>query len=236
LRQALDMLASGAEIIDIGGESTRPGAEAVSSDEELRRVIPIIEILRKETDAILSIDTSKAEVMREAVNAGADMINDVCALQQENALETAVALNKPVCLMHMQGEPRTMQANPQYQNVVQDVMSFLRHRADQVISAGLAKERILVDPGFGFGKTVEQNLLLARQLKQFRSLNFPLIVGISRKSTIGAILNKTVDERLIGSVVFATLLMQNGADIIRVHDVEATMDAIKILQAIEQAR
>jgi len=236
LRQALSMLAAGAEIIDIGGESTRPGAMAVSVEEELQRVIPIIELLRKETDAVISIDTSKAQVMSEAVRVGADMINDVCALQQENALATAVELDKPVCLMHMQGEPRTMQSNPQYHNVIQDVMAFLRQRAEAALAAGLDRERIIIDPGFGFGKTVEQNLLLIRHLKQFRALNFPVLVGVSRKSTIGAILNKPVEERLIGSIVLASLSLHNGADIIRVHDVDATMDAVKILQAVEQAR
>jgi len=235
LKQAQAMLDAGADIIDIGGESTRPGAEAVSVDQELSRVIPIIEALRAETDAILSIDTSKAAVMREAVKAGADMINDVCALRQEHALSTAAELNKPVCLMHMQGEPRSMQKNPQYNDVVGDIMLFLQLRAQAAIDAGLSRDRIFLDPGFGFGKTVQQNLQLVQQLHQFKSLHFPLLVGISRKSTIGAILDKGVDERLIGSVVLATLLVQNGADIIRVHDVDATMDVLKILQAIEQA-
>jgi len=236
LQQALSMLTAGADIIDIGGESTRPGADAVELDQELQRVIPVIELLRSETDAIISVDTSKAAVMREAVTAGADMINDVCALQHNNALTVAAALNKPVCLMHMKGEPRTMQSDPQYENVVEEVKAFLQQRADAAIKAGIARDHIILDPGFGFGKTVQQNLLLAKNLEQFTSLNFPLLVGISRKSTIGAILDKPVNERLTGSVVFAAVLLQNGADIIRVHDVEATLDTIKILQAIEQTR
>ena len=236
LQQSLAMLAAGADIIDIGGESTRPGAAAVSRDEELQRVIPIIELLRQETDAILSIDTSKADVMRAAVAAGADFINDVCALQLDNALQVAAELKKPVCLMHMQGEPRTMQDAPCYTDLLADIATFLRERCDAALSAGIAREHIVIDPGFGFGKTVQQNLRLARELNYFKSLNFPLLAGMSRKSTIGAITGRAVGERLAGSVVFATILLQNGADIVRVHDVAATLDTVKILQAIEQAQ
>lgn len=236
LRQALAMIEQGADIIDIGGESTRPGAQAVSIDQEMQRVLPVIELLRRETDCIISIDTSKPDVMRAAVNAGADMINDVCALQKDNALAVAAQLDKPVCLMHMQGEPRSMQENPQYADVVEDVHLFLKQRAESAIAAGVRSEHVILDPGFGFGKNLQQNLSLAKHLSRFKDLHCPLLVGVSRKSSIGAILDKPVTERLIGSVVLAAILLQNGANIMRVHDVAATADMIKIVQAVLQAQ
>jgi dihydropteroate synthase len=198
-------------------------------------VIPVIELLRRETDSIVSIDTSKPGIMRAAVSAGADFINDVCALQKDDALSVAAELDTPVCLMHMQGEPRSMQESPHYGDVVQEVYAFLEQRAMAAINAGIKKQHIILDPGFGFGKNLQQNLTLIKQFTRFQALGYPLLVGVSRKSSIGTILDKPVTERVIGSVVMAALLVQSGASIVRVHDVAATLDMIKILQAVEQA-
>lgn len=232
LRQAEKMVADGAAIIDVGGESTRPGAQPVNEAQELERVIPIIEKLHQELDVIISVDTSKAQVMTEAARAGAGLINDVLALRTEGALQAARATGLPVCLMHMQGEPRTMQNNPQYSNVVQDVSDFLKERAEQCQAQGIAREQIIVDPGFGFGKTLQHNIELFKHLDVLNELGYPVLVGASRKSMIGQITDREVHERLAGSVALATLATVNGASIIRVHDVAETVDAVKIATAL----
>ncbi|KPK14161.1 MAG: dihydropteroate synthase [Betaproteobacteria bacterium SG8_41] len=226
------MVADGAAIIDVGGESTRPGAQAVSVDEELARVIPVIEALRRELDIPVSIDTGKPEVMRAAVVAGAGFINDVYALRLPGALEAAAALGVPVCLMHMQGEPRTMQESPQYGDVVRDVTNFLGERLDRCVSAGIPRERLLIDPGFGFGKTLEHNLELLRRLDEFAGLGVPLLVGLSRKSMIGKALGLALDDRQHASVALALMAVQRGARIVRVHDVRATHDALRMYEAV----
>ncbi|MET0049467.1 MAG: dihydropteroate synthase [Candidatus Thiodiazotropha sp.] len=233
LRQALRMVSQGAAIIDIGGESTRPGAETVSVEEELRRVVPLVEALAKDLPVPISVDTSKPEVMRQAVAAGAGMINDVMALQQPGALDTVAQLQVPVCLMHMQGQPRTMQSAPHYDQVVGDVMEFLNDRLEACVSAGIPRERILLDPGFGFGKTLQHNLELLHSLERFLSLGLPLLVGISRKSMIGALLDeRPVDGRLYGSLAAAVIAAMKGASVIRVHDVAETVDALKVVAAV----
>lgn len=233
ISHADQMLQDGATIIDIGGESTRPGAEAVSEQEEMDRVIPVIETIKKRLPVIVSIDTNKPSVMREAVAAGAGLINDVMALQAPGAVETAQLLNVPVCLMHMQGEPRTMQQNPEYVDVVTDVMGFFQQRVDECVAAGIPKEHLLLDPGFGFGKTLEHNLALLKRLGEFKSTGLPLLVGISRKSMIGAVLgNAPVEDRLYGSLAAAVLALEQGAAIVRVHDVKPTADALKIVDAV----
>ena len=236
LRRAEQMLDDGARIIDIGGESTRPGATPVSLAEELDRVIPVIERLATHTDAILSIDTSKPEVMAAAVAVGADMINDVTALRDPAALQQAAALNVPVCLMHMLGEPRSMQHAPEYQDVVAAVQDYLRQRIVACEMAGLSREQILIDPGFGFGKTVQHNIDLLKNLSTLRDLQQPLVVGLSRKSMLGAILGTNipvpVDQRLHGSVAAAVLAALKGATILRVHDVKPTVDALKVVAAV----
>ncbi|MHC6645080.1 dihydropteroate synthase [Alteromonas sp. HB246098] len=226
------MLDDGATFIDIGGESTRPGAPDVSLQEELDRTIPVIEAVAKNSDAVISIDTSKAEVMREAVNAGAGLINDVRALQEPGALEAAAIAAVPVCLMHMKGQPRTMQNNPEYSNVIEEVSQFLIARTKVCEQAGIAKESILFDPGYGFGKTLEHNYALVKHLPDIMSLGFPVLVGMSRKSMIGNLLNRKVDERLAGSVSLATIVAQMGAQIIRVHDVKETADAVNIVKML----
>lgn len=234
LRHAHQMVEEGAGIIDLGGESTRPGAQAVSEQQELDRVIPLIERLASELDLPLSIDTSKAVVMREAVAAGAGMINDVMALRAEGALEVAAELEVPVCLMHMQGEPRTMQQAPSYRDVVAEVGDFLQQRVAACEAAGIARERLLLDPGFGFGKNLEHNLTLLKQLDQLGRLGLPLLAGISRKSMIGTILGGApVDQRLAGSLSAALYAVGKGAHIVRVHDVGPTVDALRVLLAIE---
>jgi dihydropteroate synthase len=235
LKQARKMFEEGAEIIDIGGESTRPGAQPVSVQQELDRVIPVVEKIRAEFPISISVDTSKAEVMREAIAVGADMINDVMALRGEGSL-AAVAASKSVqvCLMHMQGEPRTMQNNPHYNNVVNDIKTFLLERVQACLEAGIASNRLLIDPGFGFGKTVAHNLLLMQRLEVLTELDYPVLVGVSRKSLIGHILNKTVTERLYGGLALAVLAVSKGARVIRTHDVAATVDALKMTHAVLQ--
>jgi dihydropteroate synthase len=235
LNHARRMVEEGVSIIDVGGESTRPGAAAVTVQQELDRVIPVIEAIVSELDIPLSVDTSKPVVMAEAVAAGAGMINDVYALRQPDALEMTAKLGVPVCMMHMQGEPRTMQERPEYQDVLQDVIDFLDMRIEAAVEAGIVRERILLDPGFGFGKTLQHNLLLLKQLERFRQLNVPLLVGMSRKTMIGLVLDAPVDERLYGSVAVATLAAWLGARVIRVHDVRATVDAIRMVMAVQQA-
>ena len=233
LSQTANMIEQGAAIIDVGGESTRPGAADVSLNEELDRVIPVIEKLVSEFDTIVSIDTSKAEVMSAAVNAGASMINDVNALRADGTLHAAIKSDVPVCLMHMQGVPRTMQTAPNYEHVTNDVITFLRARVEDCIDAGISQDRLIVDPGFGFGKTLEQNCQLMRELDAFKKLDCPILVGVSRKSMIGQILDAEVEQRLLGSVALETLAVWQGASIIRAHDVAAAMDAVKIASAVK---
>ncbi|MCQ9120746.1 dihydropteroate synthase [Rodentibacter pneumotropicus] len=235
LFQVEKMLNEGASIIDIGGESTRPMADEVSEQEELQRVVPLVEAVRQRFDCWISVDSSKATVMQEAAKVGMDLINDIRALQEPNALEVAVELDLPVCIMHMQGQPRTMQANPQYQDVVQDVLAFLRQRSEQCIAAGIRNENLIWDMGFGFGKTVQHNYKLLQQLNRFCEEEYPVLAGLSRKSMIGAVLDKSVDERMVGSVVGALIAAQKGARILRVHDVAATSDMLKIWQATKSA-
>jgi dihydropteroate synthase len=233
LERARVMVEEGADIIDVGGESTRPGSHSVSVEEELGRVIPVIRGIAAELPVPISIDTSKSEVMREAVAAGAGMINDVMALQAEGALEAARDAAVPVCLMHMQGEPRSMQHNPEYSDVVAEVESFFQQRIEACDAAGIPRGRLLLDPGFGFGKLLEHNLELLNDLERFTAFDLPLLVGISRKSMLGAILNDApVDERLYGSLAAAVMAVERGAAIIRVHDIKPTVDALKIVQAV----
>ncbi len=234
VQHALQMQAEGAQIIDVGGESTRPGAEAVSVEDELQRVIPLIESLRQRSNVIVSIDTSKPEVMRAAVAAGASLVNDVAALRAPGALEACAELDVPVCLMHMQGEPRSMQNNPSYQNVVAEISGFLQQRKQAAMAAGIGEERILLDPGFGFGKSLAHNLQLLKQLDQLQTLGSPLLVGLSRKSMFAAILGEAaVDQRLYASVAAAVLCWDRGARLFRVHDVKATVDALKVCSAMQ---
>lgn len=235
LEHALCMIEEGVDIIDVGGESTRPGAQPVGMDEEIARVVPVIEGIRKNSDIAISIDTSKPSVMQAAVEAGADLVNDVNALREEKAVEVCARLNVPVCLMHMQGEPRIMQKNPQYENVVEDIKNFLHQRVDACVQAGINKENILLDPGFGFGKTLDHNLSLLKHLDEFAALSFPLLVGISRKSMLGTILDVEVDQRLYASIAAAVLALTKGAKILRVHDVKPSVDAMKIYQAVADA-
>jgi dihydropteroate synthase len=233
VERARRMVEEGADILDIGGESTRPGAPPVSEQEELDRVIPIIQAVASELPVPISIDTSKPGVMREAVAAGAGMINDVMALQAAGALEAARDTGVPVCLMHMQGEPRTMQQNPEYGDVVEDLLQFFRQRIEACTGTGIPRERLLLDPGFGFGKRLEHNVALLARLERFTELGRPLLVGISRKSMIGALLGDApVSERLHGSVAAALFAMERGAAIIRVHDVRPTVDALTVIQAL----
>lgn len=233
LKRVEEMVAEGADIIDVGGESTRPGAEPVAERVEIERVVPLIEAITARFDVPVSVDTSKAEVMRGAVAAGAAMINDVRALREEGALAAAAECAVPVCLMHMQGEPRTMQSAPHYTDPVEDVLLFLRQRMERSIAAGIPKDRLLVDPGFGFGKSLSHNLTLLKELSRFNELGVPLLVGVSRKSMIGAVVNKPVQERLHGSIAAATLALWQGAAVIRVHDVAATVDAVKMCCAVK---
>jgi dihydropteroate synthase len=234
LDHALRMIDEGARFIDIGGESTRPGAPEVSLQEELDRTIPVIEAVAKNAQCVISIDTSKAEVIREAVKAGAGLINDVRALQEPGALIAASETGVPVCLMHMQGQPRTMQNHPTYQDVVEDVTQFLLERAEVCEKAGIAKEHILFDPGYGFGKSLEHNYALVKHLPKLMDLGYPVLVGMSRKSMIGNLLNRKVDERLAGSISLATIVAQMGAQIIRVHDVKETADAVNIVNMLNK--
>ena len=235
LAQAGKMLADGADIIDIGGESTRPGAQAVSVEDELARVIPIIEALREQSDVFISVDTSKPQLMSAAVAAGADMINDVRALREPGALDAAAALKTPVCLMHMQGEPRSMQQQPHYDDVLTEVKSFLDSRVTACEQAGIARGQLVIDPGFGFGKTLEHNLTLFRRVPDLQSLGLPVLVGVSRKSMIGAVLDIPVEERMAASVALAGLAVWLGASIIRTHDVRETRDAVKMCHAVVRA-
>ncbi len=237
LARAIGMLDAGATFLDVGGESTRPGAATVSVQEELDRVIPVVELLSQETDAWISIDTSTPEVIVEASKAGVvHLINDVRALEREGALDVAVSTGLPVCLMHMQGSPDSMQNNPHYGDVVEEVRDYLLRRVRSCVDAGVDQSRILLDPGFGFGKTLAHNLELLSRLREFKALGFPLLVGMSRKSMVGQVVNKPVERRLSGSLAAATIAVLNGADIIRVHDVEETVDVVKIATAVMNAK
>ncbi|MEW5011021.1 MAG: dihydropteroate synthase [Cycloclasticus sp.] len=233
--QAKLMLEAGATIIDIGGESTRPGAAKVTIEEELARVVPVIKAIRADSAALISIDTSKPEVMQQAVAAGASLINDVYALRKPGALEMAASLGVKVCLMHMQAEPETMQQQPEYMQVVDEVGLFFEQRLQACQQAGIARENILLDPGFGFGKTLAHNLSLLAHLAAFKQYGCPLLVGLSRKSMWGELLGKKVDERVSASVISALLAVVNGAAIVRVHDVAEMAEALTIYKALQYA-
>lgn len=232
IMHAEQMVAAGAAIVDVGGESTRPGAQDVGEQEEIDRVVPVIEAIRSALDVAISVDTSKPGVMRAAVAAGATMINDVRALRAEGALEAAAELQQAVCLLHMRGQPRTMQQDPQYHDVVADVIQFLRERVSECTQAGIAKELLVIDPGFGFGKTPEDNIELLANLRQLQEIGPPLLIGVSRKSTLGMLTGREVDERQPASVAAAVLAVDRGASIVRAHDVAETVDALRVARAV----
>ena len=234
LRQAVKLVEDGADILDIGGESTRPGSTPVAVQEEIDRVAPVIEAISSELDVPISIDTMKAEVMRTAVAVGAGLINDVNALRGEGALQAAAELKVPVCLMHMQGTPQTMQTEPDYQDVVSEVESFLLERVAVCEQAGIPAERIMLDPGFGFGKRARHNLRLMKHLSRLTDLPYPVLVGVSRKSIIGDMLKVDVKERLAGSLALASIAVWQGAKLIRTHDVRETAQAVKLTQHVQQ--
>ena len=235
LRHAAAMVAAGATIIDVGGESTRPGARAVSPVEEMERVAPIVERIHRELDVIISVDTSTPAVMRETARLGAGLINDVRSLQRDGALDAAAATGLPVCLMHMLGEPGTMQDAPHYDHLVEEVTEFLGDRIAQCAAVGIAPERIILDPGFGFAKTLQHNLSLFKHMESLHALGRPLLVGVSRKSMIGMALNRPVGERLHGGLALAALASVKGARILRVHDVAETVDVVRMIAAVESA-
>jgi dihydropteroate synthase len=232
LERAEAMQKEGAAILDVGGESARPGAVPISIQQEMDRVIPVVEEFTKNFSAIISVDTRHPEIMREAIRVGAHLINDINALQSEEALKIVAQSKAAVCLMHMQGEPHSMQQNPQYKNVVEEVKTFLQQRVEACLKAGIARERIIIDPGFGFGKTLQHNLDLLNHLNKIQFQNYPLLVGFSRKSMIGAILGVAEEERLAGSLALATIAAMKGASIIRTHDVKPTLHAIKIVNSL----
>ncbi|MBY6197180.1 dihydropteroate synthase [Vibrio hangzhouensis] len=233
ISQVESMIQAGVTIIDIGGESTRPGAPDVAMEEELKRVIPVIKAIRERFDVWISVDTSKAEVMKQAVEAGADIINDVRALQEPGALEVAAQAGVPICLMHMQGQPRTMQSNPHYDDLLRDVSEFLAQRIDACEAVGIKKTQLILDPGFGFGKTLEHNYHLLAHLEKFHQFGLPLLAGMSRKSMIFKLLDKAPADCLAGSLACATLAAAKGAQIIRVHDTKETVEAMKIVQMMQ---
>ena len=232
LRQAELMRAQGADIIDLGGESTRPGADPVPVQQEIDRVIPVIEAVAGAVDIPISIDTSKPEVMQCALDAGAGLINDVYALRAPGAIEVAAAAGVPVCLMHMQGEPRTMQKEPRYDAVTREVVEFLQARTEACMAAGIPRERLLVDPGFGFGKSLAHNLTLLRELSALAETGFPVLVGLSRKSMLAKLLDLPVERRLAGSVTLALVAISHGAQVVRVHDVAETVEAVRTWEAV----
>lgn len=236
LLQVDRMIAAGVTIIDVGGESTRPGAPDVSLEDELMRVIPVIEAIRARYDIWISIDTSKAEVMRQAALAGADIINDVRALQEPGALQVAADAKLPICLMHMQGQPRTMQSNPSYGDLISEVGEFLRERIAVCEAAGIDKSQLILDPGFGFGKTLEHNYHMLAHLEQFHQFGLPILAGMSRKSMVFKLLEKAPADCVAASVSCATIAAMKGAQIIRVHDFEQTIDAIKVVKALHDNR
>ncbi|USD59927.1 dihydropteroate synthase [Vibrio sp. SCSIO 43140] len=233
LEQVDAMVASGVTIVDVGGESTRPGAPDVELQQELKRVIPVIKAIRERHDVWISVDTSKAEVMRQAVEAGADIINDVRALQEPGAVEVAAKAGVPICLMHMQGQPRTMQMNPTYEDLLKDVAEFLQERISACEAAGISRDRLILDPGFGFGKTLEHNYHLLAHLDKFHQFELPILAGMSRKSMIFKLLDKAPADCLAGSLACATLAAAKGAQIIRVHDAVETVEAMKIVQMMQ---
>lgn len=235
LRQAEAMLAAGASIIDVGGESTRPGAMSVSAEQEADRVLPVIESIARRLDVAISVDTSKPAVMRAAAEAGASLINDVYALRQDGALQAAADLGVAICLVHMQGTPATMQANPQYRHIPGDIMEFLRERMELCRQAGIDPARLVVDPGFGFGKADRHNLELLHNLRQLRDLGPPLLVGLSRKRLLGNLTGKPSGERVSAGVAAAVMAVERGANIVRTHDVAETVDALRVAQAVMEA-
>ena len=235
LRHAEAMVVAGATLIDVGGESTRPGARPISPVEEMERVAPIIEAIARELDVVISVDTSTPSVMREAARLGAGLINDVRALSRDGALDAASASGLPVCLMHMRGEPGDMQNDPQYENVTSEVVIFLREKLRLCAAAGIAADRVVLDPGFGFAKNLSHNLSLFKNLEQLHELGRPLLVGVSRKSMIGQTLKRDVSHRLNGSLALAALAVAKGASILRVHDVAETVDVVRMIAAVEAA-
>ncbi|MDH2924505.1 dihydropteroate synthase [Nicoletella semolina] len=235
LFQVEKMINDGANIIDIGGESTRPNAAIITLEQELERVVPLVEAVRQRFDCLISVDSSKAEVFKQSAIVGADILNDVRALTEPNALKTAVELQLPVCLMHMQGNPQTMQNAPYYDNVVDEVAAFLKSHLYHCQKAGISEKNIIIDVGFGFGKSVQHNFQLLKHLSTFTESGYPVLVGLSRKSMIGTVLDKPVEQRMIGSVTGALLAVQKGAKIVRVHDVAETAEALKIWQAMMEA-
>ncbi|MEX5529313.1 dihydropteroate synthase [Pseudomonas syringae] len=235
LRHAEAMVQAGATLIDVGGESTRPGARPVSASEEVERVAPLVEVIARELDVIISVDTSTPEVMLATAGLGVGLINDVRALQRPGALEAAASTGLPVCLMHMLGEPGTMQNDPHYDDLVGEVCAFLAERMKQCVAAGIGQQQIILDPGFGFAKTLEHNLSLFKHMEALHALGRPLLVGVSRKSMIGAVLGRPVDQRLSGGLALAVLAMAKGARILRVHDVAETADVVRMIAAVEAA-
>ncbi|MGE9552653.1 dihydropteroate synthase [Erwinia amylovora] len=236
LTHANGMINAGATIIDIGGESTRPGADEVSVEQELERVIPVVEAISQRFEVWISVDTSKPEVIRESANAGAHLINDIRSLQEPGALEAAAATGLPICLMHMQGEPRTMQQAPKYQRFLQDVDAFFVEHIARCEAAGIKKDRLLLDPGFGFGKNLSHNYQLLAHLADFHHFGLPLLVGMSRKSMIGQLLNVGPSQRLTGSLACAVIAAMQGAHILRVHDVKETVEAMRVVEATLSAK
>ncbi|MEH6549447.1 MAG: dihydropteroate synthase [Pseudomonadales bacterium] len=234
LQLASDMVEQGAAILDVGGESTRPGATQVSEQEELDRVLPVIEAIAARLDVIVSVDTSTAGVIRAATAVGAGLINDVRALTRVGALDAAAASGLPVCLMHMQGVPLDMQQAPEYHDVIAEVRDWLQCRADDCMQAGIGHEKIILDPGFGFGKTLQHNLALFNALETMKNLHYPLLVGVSRKTMIGSITGRGISQRMAGSITLAALAAERGASILRVHDVAETVDALKIVAALKE--
>ncbi len=234
VESALQMVKDGAGIIDIGGESSRPGAKSVPVEEELKRVIPVIKQLRAKSDIPISIDTVKPEVMVQAVNSGADIINDISALSSEISMKAASESGAAVCLMHMQGNPLTMQDSPEYSDISANVISYLEQRVDDCVKAGIGADKIILDPGFGFGKTTEHNYQLFSKLGDLIALGFPVLVGVSRKSMIGNVLNKPITDRIAGGLALATLAVKKGAAIIRTHDVACTSDVIQITEELKK--
>ncbi len=230
LAQVDKMIKAGVSIVDVGGESTRPGAPDVSLEEELRRVVPVIKAIREKYDVWISVDTSKAEVMRQAIDAGADLINDIRSLQEPGALEVAAEANLPICLMHMKGQPRTMQVDPHYDDLTGDVSAFLEERIAACEAAGIDKSQLILDPGFGFGKTIEHNYHMLAHLEKFHEFGLPILAGMSRKSMIFKLLDKPAAECTNASVVCATIAAMKGAQIIRVHDFEETIEAMKVVE------
>ena len=232
LAQVECAIQAGAQLIDVGGESTRPGADAVPEQQELDRVVPVVAAIAERFDTIVSVDTSSAAVIRESAQAGAGLINDVRSLRREGAMQAAAESGLPVCVMHMDGEPQVMQRKPHYDDVVSEVVAFLEARVGACLAAGISADRIILDPGFGFGKNLEHNLALFRSLPRLTAMGYPLLVGVSRKTMVGAITGREVAQRMPGSIVLAALAAERGAAILRVHDVAETVDALAIASAV----